>query len=75
MPFLNLDCFRPISTDGDAEAHINIKIGCCNKKIKKSISKVDSNMLLSLFELSDEKFNEIIRAIYEIRKEEIKQFN
>lgn len=55
-----LDCFRP--TD-QAEAHIMIKVGCCNKKITKKLSPANSVSLLNLMELNDEKFNYIMKKI------------
>ena len=55
-----LDCFRPSES---GQAHINVKIGCCNKKYKRKLSKVDSAKMISLLELSDDKFNKIMEHL------------
>lgn len=58
-----LDCFR--QTD-QGQAHINVKIGCCNKKVmKKRLSKHNSTILMSLFEMTDDKFNLFLKIIQE----------
>ncbi len=60
-----LDCFRQTE---QGQAHINVKIGCCNKKFSKKLSKHDSIKLIKLFEMSEEKFDKIIKLIDEINK-------
>jgi Na+/phosphate symporter len=70
MTFLNLDCLKPSTTTGDA--HITVKLNCCNKKIKKKtqLSEKDIAMLSSLFEQNDDKFNEILKIIVEELKKD-----
>ena len=58
-----LDCFRPSDS---AEAHINIKVGCCNKKIKKILTKQTSVILLNILQMNDDDFNEVLKNLSQL---------
>lgn len=58
-----LDCMKASEA---GEAHINIKIGCCNKKTSKKLKREDSKTLMKLFKLSDDKFIQILEKIDEL---------
>ena len=58
-----LDCMKASEA---GEAHINIKIGCCNKKTSKKLKREESKTLMKLFKLSEEQFVQILEKINEL---------
>lgn len=60
-----LDCFRP---KDQAQAHINVKIGCCNKKVSRTLKRSETDKILKMFEMTEEKFNKLLQAIEHIEK-------
>jgi hypothetical protein len=71
-PFFMLDCLKANTTDGDAKVEINIRVGCCNRRIKKKLSKADSSLLVELAEMDDEQFQRVLKYI---REEALKKLN
>jgi hypothetical protein len=61
-----LDCMK---ASQNGEAHINVKIGCCNKRTTRKLKHEDSRVILKLFMLSDEKFTQILAKINELTSE------
>lgn len=66
------ECMKPTSSEG-SDAHVTVKIGCCNKtrKISKKLSPANSLSLLNLMSMPDAKFQYIMKKIEEIKNEKI----
>ena len=64
------ECMKPTSTEG-SDAQVTVKIGCCNRKIRKKLSPANSVSLLNLMAMNDTKFQYIMKKIDEIKNEKI----